>query len=625
MAVTSAMIMDVGMRFSRVAAGSAVPAGQPEIVAPRLARAVVAVLICGFFGLIGLELAGSAGSVPAALAGLGFLAAHAALLVPTVLGAAGRWWPWLLCAQAVMTYLPLALWPEVSTLWALTAFLAGSCLVRLRPPWSWLGYAAVSVSALPLVWRYEHSVRSLVYSLLSIATVGFLLYAMAWLRRLATDLPVTEARIAAIEVARERLRLLNDAHDVLGFRLSALVLKIELALRGDAGRAEQELDEARAQARAALAEARRLTAEQSELSFAAEYAAAGSLLSAAGIDLDAVQEAPVPPREADLVLATVLREAVTNVLRHSSARRCSITLDVDRRGARLVVANDGAVTPASGSGTGLASVTRRVRALGGTVRHGIDSGVFTLDVRVPARRHPGTGPATPLVPAVGVAALVAMFALVFTFPDRIDALFLVPALASGACLLHLCRTGRAGGRPRGWRLVFAVQVLLAYVPLLHFPADAWVLRHFAGATVLLLVRGRARWALACSVLAAEVLLVITGTAPAGSLVYHLTADADNAAATFALVQLPLLAAALARAQTRLAATAIARERLRFADTLAGRLGERLHGVLRSLTPNGEPPDARDLVAARDLARAAAADLRSMAAADPAPALMEVRL
>jgi len=445
---------------------------------------------------------------------------------------------------------------------------------------------------------------------------------MAWLHRLATDLPVTEARLAAIEVARERRRLLSDAHDVLGFRLSALLLKIELARRGDASRAAEELDEARTQARAALAEARRLTAERPELTFAAEYAAAVALLSAAGIECDAPPAVPEPPREVDFVLATVLREAVTNVFRHSTARRCSIALSVDRRDVRLVVANDGAVSPAASGGTGLASLERRVGALGGTVRHGTEEGVFTLDVRVPAHHHTGTGPATPLVPAVGGVAFAAVFAVVFTFPSRLDVPFVGLALASGACLVHLCRPRRSGGRPRGWRSVFAVQVLLAYVPLLIFPADAWGLRHYLGGTILLLFRGRVRWLAAGAVLAAEVLLAVTGVSSAALLVYHLTADVDDAVTMFALVQLPLLAAALARAQTRLAAAAVVRERLRFADTIGGRLGERMHDVLRALAPDGRPPDARRLQAARDLARAAAADLRSMAAAEPPAAPAE---
>ncbi|WP_426513574.1 sensor histidine kinase [Dactylosporangium sp. McL0621] len=594
----------------------AVPAGRPEIVAPRLAQVVVTVLICAYFGLIAVDLVVSARSAAAAVAGLAVLAAHAGLLVPTMLGTTRRS-GWLLCAQVVLTYLPVALWPEVPTLWGLSVFLAGSCLVRLRPPYSWLCYAAVSVSTLPLSWAYDQSVRAQVYTLLTVAAVGFLLYAMAWLHRLATDLPVTEARLAAIEVARERRRLLNDAHDVLGFRLSALVLKIELARRGDGRRAEEELAEARAHARAALAEARLLTAERPELSFTAECAAAGALLSAAGIEFDAPRDAPTLPREVDLVLATVLREAATNVVRHSTARRCSIALTVDRRAVRLVVANDGAATATATAnpvpGTGLASLTGRVAALGGTLGATNDGGVFTLDVRVPARRHAGAGPATPFVPAVGVAALAAMFAVMFTFPERIDAPFLVLALAFGACVGHLCRPRPTGGRPTGWRLVFAAQVLLAYAPLLHYSADAWAARHYVGGSVLLLFHGRTRWLGAGAILAAEVLLAVTGVTPAATVVYHLAADIDDAVALFALVQLPLLTAALARARTGLAATAVAKERLRFADTLGGRLDERLREALRTLAPNGQPLPAQRLATAQSLARAAAADLRAVAA------------
>src|SRR6185369_9249725 len=220
-----------------------------------------------------LSVLASAHSPLAAATAFAVLAAHVALLVSGLLGAT-RWWPWLLAAQVVLTYAPVAVWPRVTALWGMSAFLAGACLVRLRPPWSWLGYGLVTVVLLPLPWWYERSVRAVVYVALVIAAVGFLLYAMAWLHRLATDLPAVEARIGAIEAARERRRLLRDAHDLLGFRLSALVLKLELAHRGDAERAREELAEARTQARAALAEAHALTAEPPELSLATELATA---------------------------------------------------------------------------------------------------------------------------------------------------------------------------------------------------------------------------------------------------------------------------------------------------------------------------------------------------------------
>jgi signal transduction histidine kinase len=578
----------------------AVPAGRPEVVAPRLARVVVFVVVGGFFGLMAMYVLGAAGSLTVAVAGLAVLAAHAALLVPTLLAGAARAWPWLMAGQVVLTYLPLVLWPHIPMLWGLSTFLAGACLVRLRPPYSWLCYGLVSVSTLPIAWWYEKSVSAQFYALVTIAGVGFLLYAMAWLRQLATDLPVTEARAAAIEVARERQRLLRDAHDLLGFRLSALVLKLELARRG----ADAEVAEARAQALAAIAEARSLAAERPELSFATELAAAGALLAAAGIELDAPTEAP----EADALLATVLREAVTNVLRHSTARRCSIALTADRRTVKLVVTNDGALDlPDRVSwGTGLASLTDRVTAVGGTLRVTACDGVFTLEALMPVRRPSGPGPATPVVPAVGLVVLAALVALSLTFPDPalLDATFVLLTAAFGACLAYLCWPRR----PAVWRPVFAALVLLAYVPLLHYPTDAWVLRHYVGGVVLLLLRGQTRWLAAGAILAAEVALVAAGVAPVTSLAYHLTADIDNAVAIFALVQLPLLTGALARAQARLATTAVARERLRFADQLGERLGDRLHRVLETLASS----DARHIASALEQARAAAADLRAVA-------------
>jgi len=129
------------------------------VVAPRLARAVVVVLIGGFSGLTLLSVLASAHSPLAAATAFAVLAAHVALLVSGLLGAT-RWWPWLLAAQVVLTYAPVAVWPRVTALWGMSAFLAGACLVRLRPPWSWLGYGLVTVVLLPLPWWYERSVRA---------------------------------------------------------------------------------------------------------------------------------------------------------------------------------------------------------------------------------------------------------------------------------------------------------------------------------------------------------------------------------------------------------------------------------------------------------------------------------
>ncbi|MEV4133218.1 hypothetical protein AB0J72_13745 [Dactylosporangium sp. NPDC049742] len=107
-----------------------------EVAAPRLARGVVAVLGSGVVSVLALDLASSVEALPELVGGLAILAAHGFLLARNVLGVARPWWPRALAVQAVLTYLPLAVWPHLDSLRALTAFLAGTCLIRLRPPHS---------------------------------------------------------------------------------------------------------------------------------------------------------------------------------------------------------------------------------------------------------------------------------------------------------------------------------------------------------------------------------------------------------------------------------------------------------------------------------------------------------
>jgi two-component system sensor histidine kinase DesK len=131
------------------------------------------------------------------------------------------------------------------------------------------------------------------------------------------------------------------------------------------------------------ADAGRITGERPELSLASEFAMATDVLAASGAQVS-VQSGPVRPgTEADTVLAIVLREAVTNILRHSTAQRCAITLDGDGDTVTLRISNDGAAPPpADTRGHGLDNLRARVEALGGvlTTRHG--RGTFVLVVEL---------------------------------------------------------------------------------------------------------------------------------------------------------------------------------------------------------------------------------------------------
>ncbi|ONI76103.1 hypothetical protein ALI144C_36000 [Actinosynnema sp. ALI-1.44] len=109
-----------------------------------------------------------------------------------------------------------------------------------------------------------------------------------------------------------------------------------------------------------------------------EFATATSVLEASGIDVT-THRAPTPlAADADTTLAIVLREAVTNVLRHSTAHRCAITLATDNGRTTLRISNDGAPPPADAQGRGLANMRNRVEALGGLLTTKHSRGTFVV-------------------------------------------------------------------------------------------------------------------------------------------------------------------------------------------------------------------------------------------------------
>jgi two-component system sensor histidine kinase DesK len=136
------------------------------------------------------------------------------------------------------------------------------------------------------------------------------------------------------------------------------------------------------------------------LSLAAELAAARQILASAGVQVQAsVLPGPLP-EAVDDVLATVLREAVTNILRHSAAEVCTIKAAAGNGTVRLRVSNDGvpaARPPASGGrGNGMANLTARLHAIGGRLNHRQADGRFELTAEIPLEptaAWPVTGPA----------------------------------------------------------------------------------------------------------------------------------------------------------------------------------------------------------------------------------------
>jgi two-component system sensor histidine kinase DesK len=289
---------------------------------------------------------------------------------------------------------------------AVIGLLAGSVLL-LVPDWRrWAAYAAVVIS-----WAALYTVTPLrgysaadrgafvtVYEGAVIALFGLSVYGLSRLAALARELEGLRGELNRMAAVRERLRVGRDVHDLLGLGLSAVALKADLiaALIGrDDARAAAEIGEMGRICAEAQADVRRVTGPGTRLSLAAEAAAAQQILASAGIAVTVDLPGQRLPDVADEVLAPVLREAVTNILRHSAATACTIEARASGGTLWLRVGNDGVGPPAdstgAGGGRGLPNLAARVRAAGGQFIAGAADGVFELTAQIPlggSRRRP---------------------------------------------------------------------------------------------------------------------------------------------------------------------------------------------------------------------------------------------
>jgi two-component system sensor histidine kinase DesK len=208
-----------------------------------------------------------------------------------------------------------------------------------------------------------------------------------WIWQLAEQAHDGKEAQSRLAVAEERLRFARDLHDLVGHQLSAIAVKSELAVRlaADPDAAVAEMAEVRVLARKGLRELREAVRGYRELDLVAELGSVRAVLEAAGVDCRLhLPYRDIPPEVAP-VFAWVIREAVTNVLRHSTASVCDITVRFTGEEAVLEVRNDGVTPkPVEDLGSGLAGLTERLIAIGGTLTaRPSGSGQFTLRAVAP--------------------------------------------------------------------------------------------------------------------------------------------------------------------------------------------------------------------------------------------------
>ncbi len=203
-------------------------------------------------------------------------------------------------------------------------------------------------------------------------------------------LRLARREITRLAISEERLRFARDLHDLLGHTLSLIAIKSELAgqLITDApADARREVSEIEAAARTALGDVRAAVAGYRQPTLAGEIDGARQMLAAAGIAVT-IERAPVVlPAAVEALFAWTIREGVTNVLRHSRARHCALTISQHDDGYIVAVADDGAgpaPAPLAASGNGLRGLGERAALLGGGVGlAAVASGGFSLSVHVP--------------------------------------------------------------------------------------------------------------------------------------------------------------------------------------------------------------------------------------------------
>ncbi|MHA6763154.1 sensor histidine kinase [Streptacidiphilus sp. PAMC 29251] len=220
---------------------------------------------------------------------------------------------------------------------------------------------------------------------------GAIVFVMLKLFSVVSQLKETREELARAAVAEERLRFSRDLHDLLGHSMSVIALKAEVVRRlapTDLKAALAQAEDIEQVSRKALAEIREAVSGYRETGLTEELHRARSLLSAASIESVVRESGPPLPAQAEGLLAWVVREGVTNVVRHGSgAQHCEIDLDRGSDPVRLSISNDGTGCPAAaGDGNGLRGLTERVAAAGGTLTAEPSESGFRLLATLPAQR-----------------------------------------------------------------------------------------------------------------------------------------------------------------------------------------------------------------------------------------------
>ncbi len=241
----------------------------------------------------------------------------------------------------------------------------------------------VALAALESWWL--HIPRGFLFPATFLSTfIGAANIYFAQRHRHSEDLRRAHDEIEHLAKVAERERIARDLHDVLGHTLSLITLKSELAgklIERDPAQARREIGDVEQTARRALADVRQAIGGYRCKGLAAEIKQAAATLETAGVRAEVRAPGIELPATQETVLALVLREAVTNVVRHARASHCCVEVERVDGHCRLQISDDGRGGPAV-EGNGLRGMRERVESLGGSVERDVSQGT-RLTVQLP--------------------------------------------------------------------------------------------------------------------------------------------------------------------------------------------------------------------------------------------------
>ena len=199
--------------------------------------------------------------------------------------------------------------------------------------------------------------------------IGLMTVHQAEVDRKNKALKLSEEHIEALAKTAERERIGRDLHDVLGHSLSVITLKSELASKMiDKGVAldkiREEIKAVEELSRETLAQVRGAVVGYNQATIDAELLHAQVATKAADIELISDIEVNTLTSDVESQLALIVREAITNIVRHAETKKAWVTLHTRNTGVELSIKDQGSMTDYK-ENSGLNGMRQRITKLGG--------------------------------------------------------------------------------------------------------------------------------------------------------------------------------------------------------------------------------------------------------------------